>query len=176
MWTSGYLNCLKFNSQKFPRIPPFLNYRQFAQVRIRRNSQEFKVLTELESSFPRNSQIPSFSNQSLFAQLEIFENSQEFLGIPIKLGIRLARVICIIGNFWEFLGIRNSQKTGNSVRVGGRGWGWYFVPCPASLFSVCNPFSFLPNMRGSQAPAQICHSSIRLSKSPTQEFQKRKKK
>ena len=24
MWTSGYLNCLKFNSQKFPRVPPFL--------------------------------------------------------------------------------------------------------------------------------------------------------
>ena len=74
----------------------------------------------------------------------------EFLGIPRKLGIQLAGVICIIGNFWEFLGIRNSQKTGNSVRKG-RG-GVVFCSLPCQLFSVCNPFSFLPNMRGSQAP------------------------
>ena len=115
MWTSGYLNCLKFNSQKFPRIPPFLYYRQFVQLRIPKNS---KCSQNWSLPFPKIPKLPSFLIRAYLHCWEFMRipgNSQEFPGIPRKLGIQLARVICIIG----FLRIpRNSQKTGNSVRKG----------------------------------------------------------
>ena len=51
------------------------------------------------------------SNSKLFKSelICIVGNFWEFLGIPRRLGIQFARVICIIGNFWE---------TGNSVCKG----------------------------------------------------------
>ena len=79
-------------------------------------SENSKSSQNWSLSFP---EIPSNSKLFKSELICIVGNFWEFLGIPRKLGIQFARVICIIGNFWEFLGIpRNSQKTGNSVPEG----------------------------------------------------------
>ena len=126
-------------------------------------SENSKSSQNWSLSFP---EIPSNSKLFKSELICIVGNFWEFLGIPRKLGIQFARVICIIGNFWEFLGIpRNSQYIlTSSIFHSKRGWQ---ISSTSSREALVQCLTACPQYATLQLDVRVCalyrHLTVSLS-------------